>query len=57
MAQTNQATLTDLVTYSFLVGGILVLTRPGSQGPSFIKGLTSGYAHIVQASTGQPISG
>ena len=30
-------TLTDLVVYSFLVGAILVLTRPGSQGPAFIK--------------------
>lgn len=49
--------LTDLVTYSFLVGAILVLTRPGSQGPAFIKNLTSGYAHIVQASTGQPVAG
>jgi hypothetical protein len=46
-------TLTDLVVYSFLVGGILVLTRPGSQGPALIKNLTGGYARIVQASTGQ----
>jgi hypothetical protein len=47
-------TLTDVVVYSFLVGAILVLTRPGSQGPTFIKNLTGGYARIVQASTGQP---
>ena len=46
--------LTDLITYSFLVGGILVLTRPGSQGPKFIRALTGGYSQIVQASTGQP---
>lgn len=46
--------VTDFVVYSFLVAGILVLTRPGSQGPSFVKNLTSGYARIVQASTGQP---
>lgn len=46
--------ITDLVVYSFIVGGILVLTRPGSQGPSFVKNLTGGYARIVQASTGQP---
>ena len=50
----NGNTLTDLVVYSFLVGGILVLTRPGSQGPTFVKNLTGGYARIVQASTGQP---
>lgn len=46
--------VTDLVVYSFLVGGILVLTRPKSQGPNFVKALTGGYARIVQASTGQP---
>lgn len=49
-------TATDIVVYSFLVGGILVLTRPGSQGPGFLKALTSGYARIVQASTGQPVT-
>jgi hypothetical protein len=48
--------ITDLVTYSFLVGGILVFTRPGSQGPQFIKNLTGGYAGIVQASTGQRVT-
>lgn len=46
--------LTDLIVYSFLVGGILVMTRPGSQGPALINNLTHGYARIVQASTGQP---
>lgn len=45
--------VTDFVVYSFLVGGILVLTRPGSQGPALVKNLTGGYARIVQASTGQ----
>jgi len=49
-------TLTDVVVYSFLVGAILVLTRPGSQGPALVKNLTGGYARIVQASTGQPTS-
>lgn len=48
--------LADLITYSFLVGGILVLTRPGSQGPTFVKNLTGGYAGIVQASTGQNVT-
>ena len=46
--------ITDLITYSFLVGGILVLSRPGSQGPSLVKALTGGYAQIVQSATGQP---
>lgn len=49
-----KSSMTDLVVYSFLVGAILVLTRPGSQGPTLIKNLTGGYAQIVQASTGQP---
>lgn len=46
-------TLSDIVVYSFLVGGILVMTRPGSQGPTLVKNLTAGYANIVKASTGQ----
>lgn len=46
--------VTDLIVYSMVVGGILVLTRPNSQGPTFVKNLTSGYARIVQATTGQP---
>ena len=49
-------TLTDLVVYSFLVGAVLVLTRPNSQGPALVKGLTGGYARIVQASTGQTVN-
>lgn len=49
--------LADSFTYAFIVGGILVMTRPGSQGPALLKNLTSGYTHIVQASTGQPIAG
>lgn len=44
----------DAATYAFLVGGILVLTRPGSQGPTLLKNLLGGYAQVVQASTGQP---
>lgn len=46
--------LTDLIVYSFTVGGILVLTSPRSQGPALVRNLTGGYARIVQASTGQP---
>lgn len=46
-------TLSDIVTYSFLVGGILVMTRPGSQGPKLVSNLTSGYGNIVKAATGQ----
>lgn len=48
--------LTDLVTYSFLVAGIFVLTKPGGNGPSLVKALTNGYAGIVQSATGQKVS-
>lgn len=48
--------LTDLIVYSSLVAGILVLTKPGSQGPSLLKNLTGGYARIVQAETGQSVT-
>lgn len=47
----------DIATYSFIVAGILVLTRPGSQGPKFVTALGSTWAHVVQAATGQKISG
>ena len=46
-------TLSDAVIYSLIVAGILVLTRPGSQGPKLVSSLTSGYANIVKAVTGQ----
>ena len=50
-------TVTDLVTYSFVVAGILVMTRPKSQGVKFVGALTSGFSHIVQAASGQKITG
>lgn len=43
----------DLVVYSMIVAGILVMTRPGSQGPKLVSSLTTGYANIVKAVTGQ----
>lgn len=48
--------VTDLVVYSSIVAGILVLTKPGSQGPGLFKSITSGYARIVQAETGQSVT-
>jgi hypothetical protein len=48
--------LVDVLGYAFLVGGILVLTRPGSKGPRLVSSLTSGYSHIVQAATGQRLT-
>lgn len=52
----GKSTATDIVVYSFVVAGIVVLTRPGSQGPTLLKNLTSGYARIVQASSGQSVT-
>lgn len=46
----------DIGTYAFVVGGILVLTRPGSQGPAFLRSFGSAFSNIVQASTGQKVS-
>ena len=50
----NNAT-TDLIVYSMIVAGILVMTRPGSQGPPLVNSLTGGYAKIAQAVTGQHV--
>lgn len=49
-------TTADFVFFSMLVAGTLVLTRPGSQGPGLVKALTSGYAGIAQAVTGQRVT-
>lgn len=49
--QTN--VFTDIVVYSMIVGGLLVMTRPGSQGPALITSSTKGYSDIVKAATGQ----
>lgn len=45
--------LVDLGTYAFLVAGILVLTRPGSQGPKFVTALGNSFSHVVKAASGQ----
>lgn len=48
--------VTDILTYAFLVGGILVLTRPGSQGPKFVSALGGAFTGLVQGSTGQNVT-
>lgn len=45
--------ITDLGVYAFIVGGILIMTRPGSQGPKLVSSLFSGFSGVVKASTGQ----
>lgn len=49
--------LVDIATYAFIVSGILVLTRPGSQGPKFVTAITSGLTHLVQGASGQTVKG
>ncbi len=43
----------DVVIYSMIVGGLLVMTRAGSQGPALVSASTNGYSNIVKAATGQ----
>lgn len=45
--------ISDIVVYSMLVGALLVMTRPGSQGPALVTSATAGYSGIVKAATGQ----
>jgi hypothetical protein len=48
--------LGDFLVYGIVVGGILVLTRPGSQGPSLVTSLTSGLTGFAQGVTGQKVT-
>lgn len=49
----NSSGLTDFLVYGIIVAGILVMTRPGSQGPRLVSASTNGVASIVKAETGQ----
>lgn len=42
----------DVLTAIVVVGGILVLTRPGSQGPGLVQNLTSGFGNALGVATG-----
>ena len=44
--------IVDVLTAIVLVGGILVLTRPGSQGPALVHNLASGFANALGTATG-----
>ena len=48
--------LIDLGTYAFIVSGILVLTRPGSKGPAFVRSLGGAFTGIVQGASGQKVT-
>lgn len=46
----------DFLVYGIVVGGILVLTRPGSQGPGLVTALGRGVTGYAQGVTGQNVS-
>ena len=45
--------LVDVLTYALGVSAILVLTRPGSQGPKFVTSVGNAAAGLVKAASGQ----
>jgi hypothetical protein len=42
----------DVLTAIVIVGGILVLTRPGSQGPALVHNLGSAFSNALGTATG-----
>lgn len=48
--------ITDIATYAFVVAGILVMTRPGSKGPQFVRSLGGAFTGIVQGASGQRVT-
>lgn len=46
----------DFLVYGIVIGGILVLTRPGSQGPGLVSSLGGAVAGFGQAVTGQKVT-
>lgn len=46
--------IVDFLVFSLVVAGIMVLTRPGSQGPQFVRAIGGGVSQIINAATGTP---
>lgn len=44
--------IVDVLTAIVVVGGILVLTRPGSQGPGLVQNLSSGFSNALGTAVG-----
>jgi len=44
--------IADVLGMIVVVGGILVLTRPGSQGPALVQNLTAGFSNALGVATG-----
>lgn len=47
----------DFLVFSLVVAGIMVLTRPGSQGPRFVTAVGGAIASVINAATGTPAGG
>lgn len=45
--------LGDFLLYGMIVAGILVLTRKGSQGPTFVTNLGNAFSSVIKAASGQ----
>ena len=46
----------DFLVYGIVVAGILVLTRPGSQGPAFVSSLGRTLTGFAQGVSGQKVT-
>lgn len=46
----------DVIVYALGVAGILVMTRPGSQGPGILKAFGNATVGLVQAASGQKVT-
>ncbi len=47
----------DVLSAIVVVGGILVLTKPGSQGPALVQNLTAGFGNALGVASGQGAGG
>jgi hypothetical protein len=43
--------IVDVATLIVIVAGITVMVRPGSQGPTLVNSITSGFANSIKAAT------
>ncbi|MER5542468.1 hypothetical protein [Streptomyces sp. NPDC002589] len=44
--------IVDILTGVIIVAGIMVLVRPGSQGPSLVNSVGSSFSSMIKAATG-----
>lgn len=49
--------IVDIATMLVIVGGILVLTRPGSQGPSLVDSIGGAFQGALATATGATPTG